>query len=113
MARLFISYKRNVSPDEQLANDLYNQLSGEHKVFIDKTLLIGQDWVRRIQQELEKADFLLLLLSEQSVQSQMVVEEIRMAEGLRKQNGKPLLLPIRVSYKGGLPYDLGAILNRI
>jgi AAA-like domain/TIR domain len=112
MARIFISYKRNIEPDEPLALKLHELLKEEHGVFIDRTILLGQDWVKQIQNEVQSADFLILLLSEHSAQSQMVAEELRMAEAARRQNGKPKVLPVRVNFDGVLPYDLGAILNR-
>lgn len=112
MARIFISYKRTVEPDEPLALALYASFKGTHEVFIDQDrILLGQDWVRRIRDEIEAADFLVVLLSENSIQSQMVAEEIRMAEKMRAKTAKPDLLPIRVGFEGALPYDLGAILN--
>lgn len=113
MARIFISYKRNVEPDQNLALELYERLKNEHDVFIDRTIQVGQDWVKRIQSEIFAANYLVLFLSEHSVQSQMVVEEVRMADSVPKENGKPILLPVRVNFEGALPYDLGAILNRI
>ena len=43
----------------------------------------------------------------------MVIEEVRTADELRKQRGRPNHLPIRIDYRDELPYDLGAKLNRI
>src|SRR5262245_948862 len=113
MARIFISYKRNVEPDQSLALELYDRFKGKHHVFIDRAIQIGQVWVKSIQTEIAGADFLVLLLSEHSIQSQMVAEEVRMADAARKQNAKPILLPVRLNFEGPLPYDLGAILNPI
>ncbi len=112
---MFISYKRDVQPDAALAQRLYRALTqAGHRVFIDQTMLVGEDWVKRIRQEVEGADSLILLLSEVSVQSQMVAEEVRIAEARRKETGtQPAILPVRVGYQGALPYDLGAILNRL
>jgi len=113
VAHLFISYKRNVEPDDPLAAELFKSLVKNHQVFIDRTMTVGQDWVARIQSELEAADFLILLLSEHSIQSQMVIEEVRMASASFRRVGKPQILPLRISFAGALPYDLGAILNRV
>jgi hypothetical protein len=92
---------------------LHERIKNKHQVFIDRTIPVGREWVKSIQTEIAQADFLVLLLSEHSVQSQMVAEEVRMADANRKQNGKPVLLPVRVNFEGALPYDLGAILNPI
>ena len=113
MAKIFISYKRHTDDDQPLAKLLARSLQARHQVFIDQTMLVGEDWVHRIKAEVEQADFVVLLLSEQSIQSQMVVEEARMADEARQHGGKPHILPVRVAYEGSLPYDLGAILNRL
>ena len=113
MANVFISYKRHTEDDQPLAELLAQSLQARHRVFIDQTMRVGEDWVHRIKAEVEGADFLILLLSAQSIQSQMVVEEVRMADVARRQGGKPDILPVRVAYEGSLPYDLGAILNRL
>jgi hypothetical protein len=39
--RIFISYKRGVSPDEPLAMALYEQLRGSHEVFFDQAMAVG------------------------------------------------------------------------
>lgn len=78
--RIFISYKRNTELDQPLAERLFGALrEAGHDPFIDQSIAVGEDWARRIQKEVARADFLLLLLSESSVQSGMVVEEVRMA----------------------------------
>jgi len=51
-----------------------------------------------------------VLLSAESIRSDMVREEIKTAHQL-KQQGSLRILPIRVDYTGALPYDLGGYLN--
>jgi hypothetical protein len=113
--RIFISYKRNTELDHPLAERLLVRLEQHgHSVFLDQTMAVGENWVRRIQHEVAAADFLVLLLSEHSVQSAMVVEEVRMAQEQRRRSGfQPVILPVRVGFEGALPYDLGAWLNSI
>jgi hypothetical protein len=83
MVKVFISYKRNVEPDEPLALRLY-EASREHcDVFIDQQMPVGTDWAERIQAELEACDYLIPLLSKHSVHSEMVEAEIRTAHHLR------------------------------
>jgi hypothetical protein len=113
-ARLFISYKRDVEPDEPLALRLYEAL-GEHcDVFIDQIILVGTTWVERIRAEIEECDFLIPLLSEHSVHSEMVDAEIRIAHRIRKtRGGKPGILPIRVAYTEPFDYPLNAYLDHL
>jgi len=111
--RVFISYKRGVNPDESLALALHEQLRGSHEVFIDQAMAVGTHWAKRIDQELMQADVLLLLLSAESVGSEMVVGEVETAKRLQKHQGRPRVLPVRVAYQQMLPYPLSAYLNPI
>lgn len=111
--KIFISYKRGVSPDEPLALELHQQLSDAHAVFIDHAMAVGTPWAERIDRELRQADVLLLLLSAASVGSEMVVGEVETAHRLQKHQGRPRILPVRVAYRELLPYPLSAYLNPI
>ncbi|MBU6251469.1 MAG: AAA-like domain-containing protein [Cyanobacteria bacterium REEB417] len=111
--RIFISYKRGVSPDEPLALELHQQLSANHSVFIDQAMTVGTPWAERIDRELRQADVLLLLLSAASVGSEMVAGEVETAQRLQKHQGRPRILPVRVAYREMLPYPLSAYLNPI
>src|SRR5262245_16629387 len=91
--RIFISYKRNVHPDEQVALQVFQALSERHDVFIDQTMLVGARWAERIEAELRRADFLITFLSPQSVHSEMVKGEIETAHNLaQEQAGRPAIL---------------------
>lgn len=113
--RVFISYKRNAVPDDALANDIYAALSEEHDIFIDqKSMSVGTNWAKRIDDELRRSDFLIPLLSEAAVQSEMVVAEIEKARHLsQEQGGPPQVLPVRVAYEAPFSYPLSAYLNHI
>jgi hypothetical protein len=112
MAKVFISYKRNVEPDEPLALYLYHLLEERrHAVFIDRTMKIGVEWSQEIEAQIETSDFLLVLLSKASVDSEMVVEEVEYAHQRKKTHGHPRILPVRVAYTAPLPYRLGAYLD--
>jgi hypothetical protein len=108
--RIFLSYKRDVQPDEKLALSLYNELSQRYSVFIDqRDIPIGEDWANRISQELLEADFLIALLSEKSVKSEMLEGELRLAYN----SGKPRILPVRVNYREPFRNPLDIYLNRL
>lgn len=113
-SRIFISYKRNTQPDEPLALHLYELLGQQHEVFIDQQMVVGMEWRERIQAELEACDFLIPLLSEESVHSEMVEYEISTAHRLnRSRAGKPCILPVRAAYTQPFAYPLNAYLNHI
>jgi hypothetical protein len=112
MVKVFISYKRNVEPDELLALHFYRFLEEQElSVFIDQTMKIGVKWGREIQRQIETSDFFLVLLSQASVGSEMVVEEVECAHQRAKAHGHPRILPVRVAYTDPLPYRLGAYLD--
>jgi hypothetical protein len=116
--RVFISY-RSQDPDKSLAEDFYKALeaAGHQPFMAAKSIRLGENWPQRVDQELEQADYFLLLLSEKSVASEMVTEEVRRARELRnRNNGKPRILPIRVCFPRTSPvelnYDLRSYLLR-
>lgn len=108
MAEVFISY-RHVQPDQQLAAELASYLT-EHQVapFVDTEIRIGQEWVRVIDRELRACASLVVLISADSIRSDVVRHEIMLAHSWKKQ-----IFPVRVGYDGALPYDLGAYLDPI
>jgi hypothetical protein len=114
MARAFISYKHDAQPDVRIADYLVNLLP-QHGLttFIDRQIPIGHEWPTAIEAELERADFLIVLLSEKSAASEMVIHEVSIAHRLKSSTGRPVILPVRVAFKDSLPYDLGAKLERI
>jgi hypothetical protein len=113
-ARVFISYKRDVKPDETLAHDLQSALTqAGHHSFIDQTMLLGVEWALEIERQIKKSDFLLVLLSEASAQSEMVAKEVESAYKLQQQTGKPIIVPVRVNYPGPLPYQLSHYLDKL
>ncbi|MDX2212422.1 MAG: AAA-like domain-containing protein [Oculatellaceae cyanobacterium bins.114] len=117
-AHVFISY-RSQDPDQALAKAFYATLqTAGHQVFMAaESIRFGDDWSKRIDLELERCDYFLLLLSPKSATSEMVTEEVRRARELRdtRFSRKPLILPIRVQFPMSSPlnYDLRGYLNRI
>ncbi|MBW4661827.1 MAG: AAA-like domain-containing protein [Drouetiella hepatica Uher 2000/2452] len=112
-SRIFISYKRGVEPDEQVALEIFRSLSQDHDVFIDQTMPVGTRWAERIETEICQSDFLITLLSAKSVHSEMVRAEIEMAHQRSKSQEKPMILPIRIGYRDPFAYPLSEYLNGI
>src|SRR5262249_22803437 len=113
-AKLFISYKRSVATDEKLAHALRDSFRQQgHEVFIDVAMTVGTDWVTEIARRIRWCDFLVVLLSEAAIDSEMVQAEVRMAHQRRRSDGTPGILPVRVDFEGPLDYELDAYLGRI
>ena len=113
-ARVFLSYKRNVEPDQGLATEMVRGLEqAGHVVFIDQRLTVGQAWAREIENQIREADYLIVFLTADSSRSEMVRGEIEMARHLAAKSSKPQILPVRVNFDGPLPYPLNAYLESI
>lgn len=111
---IFLSYKRNITPDEPLALQLFERLAKHHRVFIDQNMVVGTSWAERIEAELKRGDFLIILLSAQSVNSEMVKAEVETAHRLAlEQDGRPRILPVRLDYRDPFPYPLNVYLDPI
>ena len=85
-SRVFISYKRDREPDQPVATALYETLGQRHEVFIDQAMLVGTRWAEQIERELRRTDVLVVLLSEASVGSEMVQQEVALAHELSEEN---------------------------
>lgn len=51
--RIFLSYKRNAAPDQELASVIHDALAKDFDVFIDQNMSVGEHWVERIMSELQ------------------------------------------------------------
>jgi AAA domain-containing protein/TIR domain-containing protein len=112
--RFFISYRRRAEADQGLANYLLEGLKAAgHDVFIDVEMAIGTDWAKEIAQRIDWCDYFIVLLSDQSVKSEMVQGEIRRAHHRRRPDGCPCILPIRVRFDDPLDYELDSYLSRL
>jgi hypothetical protein len=111
---VFLSYKRNVEPDQTLAREIEAGLSAAGvAVFIDHRLLVGQAWAEEIEQQVRGSDYLIVFLTAESGRSEMVRGEIEIARRAAATHAAPRILPVRVAYDGPLPYPLNAYLDSI
>ena len=110
--RFFICYKRHADPDQKLAVYLHDCLTAQgHDVFIDGTMRTGVAWLDEIDRQIEASNFLIVLLSKSSADSEMVQSEVSRAYEYRRLQGHPRILPVRIAYEGLLPYTIAAFLN--
>jgi hypothetical protein len=113
-ARIFLSYKRKVEPDQSLAADLVASLSAAgHDVFIDQRLTVGQAWAEEIEKRVRQSDYLIVFITAESSRSEMVRGEIEIARHHAATNSFPRILPVRLAFDGPLPYPLSAYLDKI
>ncbi len=109
---IFISYRHN-DPDQAVALQIYQEFGKEHDVFIDQNIPVGTRWAERIEAELRQSDFHILLLSADSINSELLKAEIETAYRLNEQSGRPIILPVRLAYRAPFPYPLKAYLDPI
>jgi hypothetical protein len=110
MLKVFISY-RHVPPDEDCAIQLGSFLESEgFDVFLDNRILVGQKWVEEIDRHLRSAQHFVVLLSADSIRSDMVRQEVADAYSLARK-GQLHIYPVRMAFEAALPHDLGSYLN--
>lgn len=112
--RFFVSYRRRAPEDARLARQLVDGLrDAGHEVFIDVDIPIGADWSAEITRRIQWCEYLVVLLSAESIDSEMVQGEVRLARHCRRDDGSPHIFPIRVRYEGALDYELSSYLGRL
>jgi hypothetical protein len=110
---IFICYKRQAEPDNSLALYLYRTLTEQgYCVFIDQTMRTGTEWLEQIDAQIKASNFLIILLSQESADSEMVQSEVLRAYEYRKLQGYPIVLPVRIAYEGLLPYTIAAFISQ-
>jgi hypothetical protein len=89
-AKIFICYKRSAKDDRALAEYLNDYLSTQgHNVFIDTSMRVGVEWLKDIDENIKSSDYLIVLVSKDSADSEMVQAEILRAYEYRNKNGVP------------------------
>ncbi len=79
---IFISYSKK---DREFAHKFADDLiAAGHKVWIDRSLQVGDDWEKTIEAALENAQEVIVVLSQNSIHSKWVQHEGSIAYGLKK-----------------------------
>ncbi|MGH9832940.1 MAG: AAA-like domain-containing protein [Blastocatellia bacterium] len=105
--KFFISYSHAEAEERALAKWFHEALvRAGHQSFIDAGIPLGAKWSEEVERNLVACDCFIALLSEAAVKSEMVIEEVRRANSLRRQ-----LIPVLVRFDGDFGYHLGAIIN--
>ena len=97
--RVFISYSnRDEAFARQLSADLLVNGAG---VSDDKMLGSGDSWAKALQENIEQADFFIVVLSPDSVVSRWVIEEIELA--LRQEAGAKRIKVVPIMFRSCSP----------
>jgi hypothetical protein len=108
--KAFISY-RHVSPDQDLAKAIHEFLEhAQLETFLDTGITLGSSWETQIDASLGDCTHFIVILSGESITSDMVRQEVWCAYRRMKQ-GQTLILPVWIGEPQELPYALGAWLN--
>ncbi len=99
--KIFISLSHTL-PEMYIGKKMAQELSQRgYRVFLAITdITIGENWVERLSMELEECEYFILLLSKNSIESEMVAEELKSIKELQNEFSSPEILPIRIN----LPY---------
>ena len=111
--RIVILYAPGSKVDGELLGFLSEQFtSAGFEVYFDKREAINMNWATDIQGPIAAADAAIVLLSSDSVDSEMLSYEVELAyQAAQIHSNKPRLLPVRVQYTGVLPNTLAGILD--
>jgi Tol biopolymer transport system component len=111
--KVFVSYKREHARSEALLSLLEKELNAAHtKVYSDRVLTAGE-WRPKLLEWIDGCDLFVVLLSEKSLESEEVRDEVHRAydRWLRTGRRKPMIIPVGVNYSGplgGFKRDLSA-----
>src|SRR5262249_11430294 len=108
-----VLYRRGLQPDEKVLRLLERELTQNGcRIFVDRHLTVGVEWAKEIERQILAADAVIVLLSADSIHSEMLAYEIKVAnEHAQRQPGKPRLLPVHIDFEGPIPDSLSGVLG--
>jgi AAA-like domain/TIR domain len=105
VAKVFISY-RHTEPDLSLAGEIEHYLTSHGlTVFRDAQIKIGEEWSQLIDRHLSSSRFLVVLVSQASMQNRNVCEEV-----VRAHKRGLAILPLRLDLSE-IPYRIASIID--
>ncbi|HYI12336.1 MAG TPA: toll/interleukin-1 receptor domain-containing protein [Thermoanaerobaculia bacterium] len=102
--KVFVSYKRDHAESEAVLSLLETELSGvSTRVYSDRLLTAGE-WRPKLLEWIDGCDLFVVLLSEKSIESEEVKDEVHRAydQWVRTGRKKPTIIPVNVHYSGPL-----------
>ena len=107
VGKVFISY-RHTEPDLSLAAEIERYLTSHGVlVFRDAQIKIGEEWAQLIDSHLASSNFLVVLVSQESMQNRNVCEEV-----LRAHKRGLSILPVRVD-SSEVPIHIASIIGAL
>ncbi|HEU0176151.1 MAG TPA: TIR domain-containing protein [Blastocatellia bacterium] len=108
-ARIFISYKYKVEPDQSVFDQVVRALEQHHAVFIDNNFLPCLEWGKWIHARISESGFLIVFGAAQLMKSDMAPAEIQLAPELaQKEEGRPRNPPASLDCYDKFIYQLSA-----
>lgn len=97
MANIYISYQRS---DQSFVTTLAQRLKSEgHNLGYDiDTLSAGTDWRSALDQRLKSAEVFIVVISENTTQSQYVLTEVGAARAYASESGRMLIVPLIIDH---------------
>jgi hypothetical protein len=105
----FICYKHGDVRAKGILAQVSAALGEAHRMFFDQADTANLGWAKQIARELKRSDSIVVCLSNQSLNSEMIEAELAMA---RDSISPPRLLVLRLPTAGAPPYPLRQYLER-
>ena len=111
-ARILISYNGHVKPDLAVALELQALMSEQgFNIFGYDVTQATNAWFHPLDRQTKAGDLLVVLLSEGSVESEVIHEMLSQADQYRQTWGWLKILPIRLAYLDVFPYLIDSLLD--
>jgi hypothetical protein len=108
---VFISHKRDFDLDQNIADKLCDDLSGDYDVFLDTRQQPGVYYEKVIKDSIKNAHYLLALITDNANNSEWVKAEIEYASECRAQQGTPVVIPVHIDFGDAYSMRLAACLS--
>jgi hypothetical protein len=110
--KIVIVYRRNAKPDDQLVAILESAfLADGHEVFMDRHLKVGAEWAKVIDEKIRAADAVIVIVSDEAIDSAMLEHELQTACEENGKRGKPHILPVRIGIDKAVDGPVGKYVN--
>lgn len=110
---IFISYIGTADPEQRLVTYLREFLTAQGYVVFhpDNSTHTSDTWLEEIDRQIKSSGLLVVLLSANSANSEMMQNLISRAHTYRRLQGWPYILPVLAAYEGPLPYLVSTFLH--